>query len=114
MSVWASQYVHWFKLVGWGTFDDTEFSLHHGASPSWKVGQRRETEVKKKGGGGGGEGGTGDRHLKGASCSGDFPDSMKNLIGLETLTALSSGLSYRGDVPNQNGDNLPSWLYFDK
>ena len=47
-------------------------------------------------------------------CSGDFPDSMKHLIGVELLTALSSGLSYDSDIPNIHGDFLPTWLYFDK
>ena len=39
---------------------------------------------------------------------------MKHLIGLELLTALSSGLSYDLAEPNANGDYLPTWLYFDK
>ena len=46
--------------------------------------------------------------------SGDFPESMEHLIGMELLTALSSGLSYDGNTPNAEGDFLPSWLYFDK
>ncbi len=47
-------------------------------------------------------------------CSGDFPDSMSNLVALEVLTASLSGLSYQSSQPNSKGDNLPSWLYFDK
>ena len=47
-------------------------------------------------------------------CSGDFPDSLQNLIGLELLTSQSSGLVFIGDTPNLNGDFLPDWLYFDK
>lgn len=47
-------------------------------------------------------------------CSGDFPECMANLIGLEVLTASLSGLSYQSSKPNSNGDNLPSWLYFDR
>ena len=39
---------------------------------------------------------------------------MQNLIGLELLTAQSSGLAFIGDTPNQNGDFLPDWLYFEK
>lgn len=39
---------------------------------------------------------------------------MRNLIGMELLTALSSGLSYSKSGPNMDGDNLPTWLYFDR
>ena len=47
-------------------------------------------------------------------CSGDFPDSLQNLIGLELLTSQSSGLQYTEATANQNGDFLPNWLYFAK
>ena len=45
-------------------------------------------------------------------CSGPFPNSMASLVGLEMLTATASGLSYLGSVPNEEGNFLPQWLFF--